>query len=197
MKKLVLVLPAVVGTLLAADPASSRPPRDAASRAADLCPADVPAAVVPAADQRLRFMRAATGVQIYVCNATPAGGTAWQFLAPQAALFDEDGAFSGTHFIGPYWQEHDGSAVKAARLGGATVDAASIPWLLLQVVSQEGDGRYSGITTIQRLNTQGGLPPPASQCTPSTVGTVAQVPYTTEYFFYDTHPTNGTNAQCR
>lgn len=160
------------------------------------CPQTVPAALVPAADQRLRFGLAATGAQIYVCNITAAGAYAWLFVAPQANLWNDE-RMVGTHFIGPTWQGNDGSAVRGARVAGATVDATAIPWLLLRSAGNVGVGRFSDISTIQRLNTTGGLAPAADLCSAATVGTIAQVPYTADYFFYDTHtPGRNPNRQC-
>jgi len=39
-------------------------------------------------------------------------------------------------------------------------------------------------TYIQRINTTGGLAPPAAECTAATVGTVAEVAYTADYYFW-------------
>jgi hypothetical protein len=160
------------------------------------CPSSVPASVQPAANQRLRASHSASGVQIYMCNATPAGAFTWQFVAPQANLFDNDGNLVITHFIGPVWQANDASAVKAAKAGAATVDPASIPWLLLTSVGNVGPGKLADITSVQRLNTNGGIAPAASDCTQATAGKLVQVPYTADYFFYDTHDST-TNLQCR
>ena len=67
-----------------------------------------------------------------------------------------------------------------------TVDATSIPWLLLSAASTAGaDGdRLMGTTYIQRIATTGGLAPPAAECTATTAGTEAEVPYTADYYFW-------------
>jgi hypothetical protein len=39
-------------------------------------------------------------------------------------------------------------------------------------------------TYIQRIAATGGLAPPAAQCTAATAGTVAEVPYTADYYFW-------------
>jgi len=49
-------------------------------------------------------------------------------------------------------------------------------------VSHTGDGRMSGVTYIQRLETVGGLAPTTS-CDPTT-GATARVGYTATYYFY-------------
>ena len=46
-----------------------------------------------------------------------------------------------------------------------------------------GGIRLTVTTYIQRVNTTGGLAP-TSGCDASTVGTVAKVPYTADYYFY-------------
>jgi hypothetical protein len=192
MNKNVIVSLALVTSALAA----ALPARANAAQLAQQCPASVPAAIAAPADQRLRFVLPADGVQIYMCTANAAGATSWTFIAPNANLFKSEDLF-GTHFIGPVWQANDGSAVKAARIAGATVDATAIPWLLLGSVGNVGPGKLANISSIQRLNTVGGVAPAASECTPATLGTVAQVHYTTDYFLYETHATNGTNPGCR
>ena len=58
-------------------------------------------------------------------------------------------------------------------------DADSIPWLLVNIVSHEGNGVLLRATTIQRLNTKGGKAP-ASGCDNSHSGEEIRVPYSTE-----------------
>ena len=60
--------------------------------------------------------------------------------------------------LGPSWELADGSAVTgkvAGRAPGAT--AKDIPLLKLEVTSQRGKGQLTGATTIQRINTKGGM----------------------------------------
>ena len=129
----------------------------------------------------------ATGVQIYRCGGSTDAGYAWGLVAPRATLIDERGRLLATHYGGPTWQARDGSTVVGARADGATVDADSIPWLLVKAVSwtsrPDGD-RLSGTTFIQRINTSGGLPPAASTCTTSTVGAMEEIPYSADYTFW-------------
>ena len=64
---------------------------------------------------------------------------------------------------------------------GCTPDPTAIPWLLLQTVTTDGSGIFSSVTYIQRVNTRGGLAPTAPGVS---IGAVAEVPYTAEYYFY-------------
>jgi hypothetical protein len=161
-------------------PTESSTAQDISSHA---CPANVPASLAPPADQELAFVTSASGVQEYTCN-----GTAWVFVAPDAQLYSDHachGDAVGHHYAGPTWEWYDdGSTVVAAKTAGATVDPASIPWLLLQAVSHgPDDGRMSDVTYIQRLETSGGNAP-ASGCDADHAGASANVPYTARYFFY-------------
>ena len=128
----------------------------------------------------------AVGVQIYPCIAT-ASGFAWGPVTPRANLYGDNGQLIMTHFGGPSWQAKDGSRVVGQRVDGVTVDPTAIPWLLLSRVSAtpgpDGD-RLAGTTFIQRIATTGGLMPPAGECNAATVGTVVEVPYTADYYFW-------------
>lgn len=163
---------------------------------ASACPPGVPATLAPPATESLKQKLSAVGVQIYICNAVPAGGYAWTFLAPQANLFNDEGKMVGTHFIGPTWQGNDGSSVVAAKVAQAPGEAGAIPWLLLQAKSHAAEpGRFSDVTYVQRLSTVGGIAPTDACDATHNLGVVAQVPYTTDYFFYETK-THGKTTQC-
>ena len=55
-----------------------------------------------------------------------------------------------------------------------------IPLLKLEVMSQRGSGQLTGVTTIQRLNTKGGIA--EGPC--ESVGAFLSVPYSADYTFY-------------
>jgi hypothetical protein len=67
------------------------------------------------------------------------------------------------------------------RLAACAPDTTAIPWLKLGAVSSQGPGVFDGVTFIQRVNTVGGKAPATSG---TTVGEVANVPYSAEYYFY-------------
>ena len=121
----------------------------------------------------------AEGAQIYDCKATADGKLAWQFREPIAALF-VSGKTVGRHFAGPSWELVDGSAVTgkvAARADGAT--AKDIPLLRLDATSHHGVGQLAGVTTIQKLNTKGGVV--EGSC--DAAGTFLAAPYSADYTF--------------
>ena len=136
---------------------------------------------VPAGNEP--YMQAhAIGAQVYACTAT-ADGPKWQFVEPQAILYDDHARLIGIHFAGPTWQTRDGSQVKAAKVDGVAVDPTAIPWLLLKQTSTT-PGRLAATTYVQRLNTRGGLEPAASKCSTATVGNERKVLYTADYRFW-------------
>jgi hypothetical protein len=63
----------------------------------------------------------------------------------------------------------------------------AIPWLLVEAVGAQrgpsGGTSLSQTTFIQRVNISGGIAP-STGCSASSVGNVALVPYTTDYYFY-------------
>jgi hypothetical protein len=120
----------------------------------------------------------ANGVQIYSWS-----GTGWNFVAPSAVLTSDAAGNGtvGTHYAGPTWESLSGGRIVGAVRERCTPDADAVPWLLLDVVSQEGAGIFHRVRFIQRVNTTGGNAP----STPgSFIGEEAQVPYTTEYLFF-------------
>ena len=121
----------------------------------------------------------AEGAQIYDCKAGADGKLAWTFREPIATLLD-NGKTAGRHYAGPNWELSDGSAVTAKAAGNAPgATAADIPWLKLDVVAQRGTGALTGVTTVQRINTQGGkLEGPCE-----TAGSYRSAPYSADYVF--------------
>lgn len=153
---------------------------------AGIAPMTVPDQLAPSARERLAMMVAARGVQIYECRADPKAGGApqWAFVAPEAELVDARGRPVGTHGAGPYWEAADGSRVIGkvrARADAPTPDA--IPWLLLGTESTGKPGVFSTISSIQRINTVGGLAP-AAGCSAETLGRQARVGYQADYRFF-------------
>jgi hypothetical protein len=148
---------------------------------------DIPPELRPPASAVLLFELGARGVQIYACEAKPDDPAAfvWTFKGPEAELLNSRGQVVGTHFGGPTWQGHDGSAVVAAVVARADAPnpKKAIPWLLLEAKSHTGSGAFSTITHIQRLNTVGGVAP-SKGCDAAHAGAVARVPYKATYAFY-------------
>ena len=151
------------------------------------------------------FLKAhAVGTQNYICApATTPSGLDWLFIGPQATLFDDDVEQNLTHFhsknpdkenaIQATWQHsRDSSAVWATRHSGSLdplfVAPNAIEWLLLDVSGAEygplGGDRLARTAFIQRVNTIGGVKPPAAECTAASLNTRRFVSYEADYYFY-------------
>jgi hypothetical protein len=144
---------------------------------------DIPQQIQPPANEELLLQVHATGDQVYTCT-NDASQFAWTLKAPDARLFDKDGKPFGKHFAGPSWEANDGSRVTGKAVANSpSPDPNSIPWLLVKIVSHDGSGVLSRVTTVQRLNTKGGKAP-ASSCDATRVGQEVRVPYSADYRFY-------------
>jgi len=152
-----------------------------------LVPPTVPPELAIPEGNKLTFVAAAKGVQIYDCAADPGGSPAWKLHAPRADLLDDSGASVGSHFggvdrglpPGPYWEAKDGSRVHGAN-PVSVPNPGSIPLLRLEAADTSGTGVFSKVAFIQRLDTTGGAAP-AGACDP---GKQIEVPYTAKYYFY-------------
>ena len=125
-------------------------------------PAPVPESLRVPADQRLVAELHATGVQIYQCQSRKNDPTLfeWSFKQPEADLSTKAGNSVVKHYAGPTLEASDGSKVTGevvARSDSPKPD--SIPWLLLRAKTTSGIGLFSGVMSIQRLNTAGGSAP--------------------------------------
>lgn len=121
----------------------------------------------------------AEGAQVYECKAAADGKLGWVFREPIATLF-ADGKTVGRHYAGPSWEHIDGSAVVGKASGSAPGKTAKdIPWLRLDVMSQRGTGVLTGVTTVLRINTQGGKLEGACD----KAGVYLSAPYSADYVF--------------
>lgn len=122
----------------------------------------------------------ATGVQVYECKTNASGKLVWEFREPVATLL-ANGKTVGRHYAGPHWEMADGSVVSAkvsARASGASGN--DIPLLKLEATSWRGAGQLAGISTIQRINTRGGVA--EGDC--ESAGDILSVPYAADYTFF-------------
>jgi len=140
--------------------------------------AQVPPAIAAPGENAVVTLHA-EGAQVYECKAGNDGKLAWAFREPIATLI-LDGKTTGRHYAGPTWEHADGSAVvakAAANVAGQT--ANDIPWLKLEVTAHRGAGLLSDITTVQRINTRGGVH--AGGC--DRAGALHSAPYAADYVF--------------
>jgi len=147
---------------------------------------DVPAKLRPNANESLAAIVSAKGVQIYECRANKdqADQYQWAFAAPEADLFDARGGKIGKHYAGPHWESNDGSKIVGTVKERADAPQAdAIPWLLLATKSVGPAGSFDRVTSIQRVNTTGGVAP-KDGCSRNTLGAIGRVSYSADYYFF-------------
>jgi Protein of unknown function (DUF3455) len=145
---------------------------------------EVPETLSVPASQQIVLQTRGSGSQIYVCQAGPDQKLAWVLKAPEADLFDSHGTAIGKHYAGPTWHHNDGSEVVGKVLARQDApEADAIPWLLLTAVSHSGQGIFAEVTSIQRIHTKGGQPPP-SGCDDAHRGAETKSAYSADYYFY-------------
>lgn len=120
----------------------------------------------------------------YMCETNDAGEVAWVFKGPSAALNDGDDNQVGSYYGPPAtWEAMDGSRVTGTEVATADNGEGNIPLQLVEANPAEGEGEMSGVTYIQRMNTQGGVAP-ESTCDADHEGATAIVTYQADYNFY-------------
>jgi Protein of unknown function (DUF3455) len=140
--------------------------------------AQTPSAIAAPAEATVVTLHA-EGVQVYECKAGSNRKLAWAFREPIATLL-LDNVTVGRHYAGPRWEHVDGSAVTGKVVASAPGKTPNdIPWLKLQATGRRGQGTLSGVTTVQGINTKGGVH--AAPC--DKAGTFYSAPYSADYVF--------------
>jgi len=102
-------------------------------------------------------------------------------------LYNDKGEKVGRHKGGPTWETLDGGssviADKAQAKAKPASGAGAIDWLRLPAKSNTGNGMFSQVKTIQRINTVGGKGPKGA-CDPAKDSMPVPVYYGATYYFY-------------
>lgn len=164
----------VIGALLAASPAAL-----AVSE-----PGGTGPGLRPQGDQVPAFMLTANGVQVFECRPRNASGAyVWAYVAPDATLFDGSRSVGRFATINHFESTEDRTAVTGVPRVSQPAGASDLPWLLYDAVPAGEDGMFAGVTSIQRVNTSGGVAP-ASGCSSDNAGAEARVAFHADYYFY-------------
>jgi hypothetical protein len=147
----------------------------------------VNAKLMPPEGHVMLFKAKAEGAQIYVCKAKADDPDRfeWVLEAPDADLFDERDRRIGRHFAGPTWEAlEDGSKVIGTPVEKILAPkGGDIPWVLLKAKAGVGKGRFSKVTYIQRVDTEGGIVP-SGGCDKVHQDQAVRVKYKATYVFY-------------
>jgi hypothetical protein len=101
-----------------------------------------------------------------------------------AALSDRSGTRVGSYYGPPAtWESMDGSRLTATQVAVAPASTGNIPYQLVKANPAMGQGKMTGVTYIQRVATNGGVPP-ATACTASSLGVNEVVKYQADYIFW-------------
>lgn len=164
-------------------------PRGDPATTITLPPPRVPESLRASDGEVPRARAAAHGTQNYECQAASSdggGGFVWKLLGPEAELTDDAGKRIGRHYAGPTWESNDGSQVVGeVKAKAEAPDGKSVPWLLLRAKKTSGAGMFAGVTSVQRVDTQGGAPP-ATGCDAEHAGARQSAEYRATYYFYGT-----------
>jgi Protein of unknown function (DUF3455) len=143
-----------------------------------------PAIAVPAGNKPVMTLKG-VGQLAYECRAKAgaAGAYEWAFAGPDAVLQDSRGNQVGKYYGGPTWEHRDGSKLGGKQLAVSPGGAGNIPLQLVQANPVSGIGAFAGVTYIQRVNTAGGVVPPAP-CDEASIGSKRTVGYSADYVFF-------------
>lgn len=123
----------------------------------------------------------ARGVQIFRCEKRDAELN-WVFRQPDAELFDAGGKVVARHGASFSFEHVDGSRLLSTVAAyDEAPKATDLRWLLLTTRSF-GKGAFDGVTHVQRVNTQGGMPP--ARCGTNQLGQLLRVDFNSDFVFY-------------
>jgi hypothetical protein len=148
-----------------------------------MAPPGLPSAVTVPPGHKEAMTLKAVGTMNYECRARAgmSGAYGWVLNAPDASLRHWSGLRVGRYYGGPTWAYRDGSRLTARLIAASPAGKSAIQ--LWQASSIEGEGEFSGVTYIQRINATGGELPTAP-CTESAVGRGHKVEFAAEFVFY-------------
>lgn len=148
-------------------------------------PAGIALGITASADEVADFMLRAEGVHVFECKplTTHATRFAWTFTAPDATLYDAGRAVARQAADNMLEAIADRSAVSVAIRARQDGGANNLPWLLMRAQSTPDAGLFAGVTSVQRVNTAGGVAPD-SGCDVNNVGKEARTAFRADYYFY-------------
>ena len=147
-------------------------------------PSGIAPAMRASAAEEPAFMLSADGVHIYQCRQVDANGRfGWVFTAPDATLYE--GSRSVATLKSPNLVESLSDRSSVAGVVRATQPAGgdNLPWTAMNAQPIGASGLFAGVTSIQRVRTQGGAAP-AGGCGPDNDGAESRVGFRADYYFY-------------
>lgn len=129
------------------------------------------------------FVLRAQGVHVYECRPNVNGGYQWVFTNPDVSLTDGTTERAIEVVPNTFEASSDRSTVSGRVRAVAGAGGDNLPWMLLSARSTPDEGLFAGVTSVQRVNTRGGVAP-RDGCGEYTAGTEARVSFSADYYFY-------------
>ena len=148
-------------------------------------PSGITSALTASADEEPVFMLHAEGVHVFECKPLAADPSrfAWAFSGPDATLYDGGRPVARNAAENVFEAITDRSSVSAAIRSHQDGGPSNLPWLLLRARSTPDDGLFARVTSLQRVNTAGGVAP-VGGCDADNAGKEARAAFTADYYFY-------------
>ena len=147
-------------------------------------PAVAPRLQVSAAEQPALVLSEA-GVNIFECR--PRAGTpdgyGWTFIAPDATLYDGNRSVARRTTPSLWESTDDRTSVSGFARAAVNAGGDNLPWAVFRAAPIGEAGLFAGVSSIQRVNTRGGVAP-AAGCTADNAGAEQRVAFTADYYFY-------------
>ena len=146
----------------------------------------LPALIQVATANTLVLETKASGTIEYQCSKEkdPLTTYKWTMAGPKAELSSRGGEKIGDYSGPPArWAHKDGSFVTGSQVAVSPNGSKNIPLQLVKADVAGGQGALTGVSYVQRVNTQGGVAP-AKKCSADNDGEKAEVSYKAEYRFW-------------
>jgi len=148
-------------------------------------PAGIGASIRAPAGEEPAFVLHGEGSHAFECRPLPSDPNrfGWAFTTPEVTLYDA-GRPIARHVAENTWEAiGDRSSVNGVLRARQDGGPANLPWLLLRAQPTAETGLFAGVTSVQRVNTSGGVAPDGG-CDASNAGKETRVNVAADYYFY-------------
>ena len=155
-----------------------------ASFAAVAPPSGIAASIAAPGDQEAAFVLRGEGTHTFECKplASDPNRFGWAFATPDVTLYDA-GRPVARHVAENAWEAIGDRSSVSGVIRARQEAGGNVPWLLFGAQSTPDSGLFAGVTSVQRVNTSGGVAP-ATGCDASNAGKATSVAVAADYYFY-------------
>jgi len=148
-------------------------------------PAGLTSSIMASADEEPAFMLRGEGTHVFECKPLPGDPNryAWFFSSPDATLYDAGRPVARNASENMFEALGDRSTVTGSIRARQDGGSNNLPWVLLRAQSTADAGLFAGVTSVQRVNTSGGVAPDTG-CDANNAGKEARTAFRADYYFY-------------